>query len=556
MLLLDSLLRLVSFYSGNATLQLLRLETGTVAKSPNMKTFSQGGINAPMFLGFKTSMQDLNFHYQDDLNTTMERLFYQQVEKSTCDIQYLKFGDHLPLEEIWLGVVPIPSDHSFKNLKSLFVVECEYLPNVIPFYLLPFLCNLEEIHVINCKSIKAIFDVQDMRVDMKLPSQHSLPLKKLILSQLPNLEYIWNLMSDEFLSLQSLQEVYIYSCEKLKSLFPTSVANHLVMLDVRDCARLVEILVENEAALKGETKQFIFHCLISITLRKLPELKYFYNGKHSLEWPMLAYLDIYHCDKLKLFTSEHNSGEVADIEDQVGISNHQQAIFIVEKIFPNIEQLSLKKEDAMAISHGLFQAKVIPELEHQAITTEDTMIMRRQFGANAAHLLQNLKLLTLLCYHEDDESNIFSSGLLEKIPNIENLRVACSSFNEIFPSLKPSAGCTKIVSNLKGLYLDFLLKLSSIGLEHLWVEPLLKTLETLSVRGCPCLKILVPSNVSFSNLVYLNVYSCHGLDCQAIQEIVSKEGVPESNDDEIIITFRQLNALCIESLPSIVGFHM
>ena len=255
-----------------------------------------------------------------------------QVEKSTCDIQYRKFGDHLPLEEIWLGVVPIPSDHSFKNLKSLFVVECEYLPNVIPFYLLPFLCNLEEIHVINCKSIKAIFDVQDMRVDMKLPSQHSLPLKKLILSQLPNLEYIWNLMSDEFLSLQSLQEVYIYSCEKLKSLFPTSVANHLVMLDVRDCARLVEILVENEAALKGETKQFIFHCLISITLRKLPELKYFYNGKHSLEWPMLAYLDIYHCDKLKLFTSEHNSGEVADIEDQVGISNHQQAIFIVEKV--------------------------------------------------------------------------------------------------------------------------------------------------------------------------------------------------------------------------------
>jgi len=38
-------------------------------------------------------------------------------------------------------------------------------------------------------------------------------------------------------------------------------------------------------------------------------------------------------------------------------------------------------------------------------------------------------------YHEDDESTIFSSGIFEKISSIENLEVACSSFNEIFSSI-------------------------------------------------------------------------------------------------------------------------
>ena len=108
------------------------------------------------------------------------------MEKSACDIEHLKFGDHHHLEEIWLGVVPIPSNNCFNSLKSLIVVECESLSNVIPFYLLRFLCNLKEIEVSNCRSVKAIFDMKGTEADMKPSSQISLPLKKLILNQLPN----------------------------------------------------------------------------------------------------------------------------------------------------------------------------------------------------------------------------------------------------------------------------------------------------------------------------------------------------------------------------------
>lgn len=565
---LKSLPRLVRFYSGKATLQCSYLKIVMVVKCPSMKTFSEGVMKVPKFSGIQTSKDsDLIFH--EDLNTTIKKLFHEEVEKSACDLEHLKFGDHPNLEVIWLGVVPIPRNDSFNNLQSLAVVECESLSNVIPFYLLRFLSNLKEIEVSNCQSVKAIFDVKGEGADMK---PISLSLKKLILNQLPNLEHIWNLNPDEILSLEDLQQVSISNCQTLKSLFPTSVANHLIKLHVRACATLVEIFVEAETAFEGETKQFNFHCLTSITLWELPELKYLYPGKHTLEWPMLAHLDIYHCDKLKLFKIEHHSDEFSDTKDQLGISIHQQPAFSVKKVFPKLVQLSLKKEDAMAILQG--QLQVMPSIEHQAITWKDTRIGQGQFGANVAYLLQNLKLLKLMCYHEDDKSNIFSSGLLEEIPNIENLEVVCSSFTEIFCSQGPTHDCSKVLSKLKRLHLKNLPQLNAIGLENSWVEPLLKTLETLEVFSCPAMKILVPSTVSFSNLTSLSVDECHGLlylftsstakrlgqlkhisirDCQAIQEIVCKEEDHESEDEDI--TFDQLSLLSLQSLPNIVVIY-
>lgn len=255
-----------------------------------------------------------------------------QFVKAACDIQQWKFGEHPQLEEIWLGPIPVPSNNCFNNLTSLIVVGCESLSSVIPFYLLPYLHSLKELEVSNCESVTAIFDVKDIGEDMKPTSLFSLPLKKLILNQLPNLEYIWNMNPDKIFSLQDLQEVHIYYCQSLKSLLQTSVANHLIKLDVRYCLKLEEIFAEDEAALKGENKQLVFHCLTFLALWELPELKYLYPGKHSMEWPMLTHLDVYHCGKLKLFTTEPHSSQDAHIGDQLGVSINRQAIFSVEKV--------------------------------------------------------------------------------------------------------------------------------------------------------------------------------------------------------------------------------
>jgi len=179
-----------------------------------------------------------------------------------------------------------------------------------------------------------------------------------------------------------------------------------------------------------------------------------------------------------------------------------------------------------------------------------------------------------MCYHEDEESDILSSGLFEEIPTIQNLEVVCSSFTEIFSSQRPRSDCTKVLSKLKRLHLKSLQKLISIGLEQSWVEPLLKTLETLEVFCCPMLKSVAPATVCFSNLTSLNVAECDGLlylftsstakslnqlrdmsvrDCQAIQKIVWNDEEDNESSDEEIITFEQLRDMSLASLPSIVG---
>jgi len=78
---LNFLSRLVCFYSGNAMLQLPCLSTVTIVKCPEMKTFSEGGLNAPMFSGIKTSLKDSDFHFHNDLNSTVQWL-HQHVSNS------------------------------------------------------------------------------------------------------------------------------------------------------------------------------------------------------------------------------------------------------------------------------------------------------------------------------------------------------------------------------------------------------------------------------------------------------------------------------------------
>jgi len=76
---LNCLPRVQSFLSGNATLQFPCLENANVIDCPNMKTFSEGVLNAPKFLGIKTSLEDSDLFFNDDLNTSFQRLFQKQV---------------------------------------------------------------------------------------------------------------------------------------------------------------------------------------------------------------------------------------------------------------------------------------------------------------------------------------------------------------------------------------------------------------------------------------------------------------------------------------------
>lgn len=100
-IMLDSLPRLVRFYSGNATLHFKCLEEATIAECQNMKTFSEGIIDAPLLEGIKTSTEDtdhLTSHH--DLNTTIETLFHQQVRNSLS-----KLNSYLFITKYWIMII-------------------------------------------------------------------------------------------------------------------------------------------------------------------------------------------------------------------------------------------------------------------------------------------------------------------------------------------------------------------------------------------------------------------------------------------------------------------
>ena len=189
--------------------------------------------------------------------------------------------------------------------------------------------------------------------------------------------------------------------------------------------------------------------------------------------------------------------------------------------------------------------------------------------------LKSLKLEfeDLKRFHQEDTNRVLYR-FLQMVPNVEMLEVTYSTLEEMFSAERPDADYAGVLSHLKGLKLDSLFDLKSIGLEHSWIHPIPENLQTLQVKWCYHLKNLVPSTVSFLNLTNLVVSYCRDLcylftsstarslvrlnqmkirSCRSMQEIVSKEGDESRKGGNII--FQQLQALVLEELPKLTCFY-
>ena len=158
----------------------------------------------------------------------------------------------------------------------------------------------------------------------------STQLRGLYLFNLPKLKHVWSLDPQAILTFQNLRTVYVFGCISLKSLFPASVARSLEQLEelyIDDCG--LEEIVAMEEGLETTTK-FVFPRLISLSLEMLPDLKCFYQGKHTLEWLSLKRLVIYKCDKVKIVASNDlNFPNTNELGHHLPI---QQSLFVMEKV--------------------------------------------------------------------------------------------------------------------------------------------------------------------------------------------------------------------------------
>ncbi|KAJ6885240.1 disease resistance protein [Populus alba x Populus x berolinensis] len=439
-------------------------------------------------------------------DNTKSALFDDKVAFPDLEEFQIFEGDNLKV--IWHNELRADS---FCKLKTLGVWGGKNLLNIFPSSMLRRFHNLENLHIDGCDSVEEIFDLQALiNVEQRLAVTAS-----------------------------QLRVVRLTSLPHLRSLFPASIALNLPQLEELqiDTCGVEEIVAKDEGLEEGP--EFLFPKVTDLHLEKLPELKRFYPGIHTSEWPRLKTLRVIDCEKIEIFPSEIKCSHEPSREDHMDIEVQQQLLSF-RKIFPNLEDLGLGSKDASAL------LKCPQDFYYK------------------------LKVLHLNCFH--DAHATFPIDLLPRFPNMERLNVGRGTLKELLPSrLVGMEEHATVLPPIRHLFLH-----SLPCLEHLWksnsqLDQALQTLETLEVEDCGSLIYLAPSRASFQNLTTLHVWRCERLvklvtsttakslaqlttmtirNCSMVTEIVADEG--EGIKDEIV--FSKLETLELDRLPSLTSF--
>ncbi|WVZ06548.1 hypothetical protein V8G54_019894 [Vigna mungo] len=227
---------------------------------------------------------------------------------------------------------PVFSDF-FGSLKKLEFDEVSKREIVVPSHVLPFLKNLEELNVHSCKLARVIFDLDESETETK---GIVFRLKKLTLRNLSNLKCVWNKHSQGIVNFSNLQEVFVYECGNLVTLFPLALAKNLgnlKTLTIQVCFNLIAIVEEKEESIHGTTEKFELPSLSKLFLCKMPQLVCFYSGQHHLKCRMLERLHVACCHKVKLFKSRIHDSPL------------QHPMFLIEEVVPKLKELTLSEKD-------------------------------------------------------------------------------------------------------------------------------------------------------------------------------------------------------------------
>ncbi|KAG4938118.1 hypothetical protein JHK84_044369 [Glycine max] len=477
---LEGLRNLTSFCSyKNCEFKFPSLEMLIVDGCPMMETFTENRTTAPKlqnifaFEGEKES----RWQWEGDLNATIQKDFKNKLLESARMKSYLWLRDS-PVQKIWHGSLSIP-DLCFSNLVSLIVNGCQFLSDaVLPFNLLPLLPKLERLEVENCEYVKTIFDVKYITQDRKMTTMGAtsiplpFPLKKLTLSELPNLENVWNEHPHRIPRMQLLQEVYVDNCKRLASVFPTSVAKDLLKLEnlvVKHCEGLMAIVAEHNADPKGTNLELTFPSVKSLTLWDLP--KFNYNGIYCI----------------------HDATKIIELT-------------------PNLQHLTLGQNELKMIWHGEIQGNHLNKLK---VLTLCFHVESDVFPYGFLQLVPNIKKL-VVC--DGSFKELVSIGSLNLVPctmsfsNLTKLKVkSCNSLLCLFTS-----STAKNLAQLQKMKIKFCESIKEIvskeGDESHEDEITFPQLNCLVLKDLPVLRSFYEGSLSFPSLEKLSVIKCHGME--------------------------------------------
>ncbi|XP_039059077.1 uncharacterized protein LOC120202771 [Hibiscus syriacus] len=453
----------------------------------------------------------------------LKYVFTSSMVKSFVHLKKLVVWDCDEMEWVIEGILEATEEERINGSISVFPkLEClklSYLPKLkgFCFGINPIeFPSLRDLKIEECRNLNAfVFDDGKSRavVPHIFHEKVSCPaLEELELNSIYGIEKIWHI--DDQLPLmsfgvQSLTSLKVWKCHKLKYVFTSSMVKsfvHLKTLEVRNCDEMEWVI---EGILEATEEERI-------------------NGSISV-FPKLDILVLNSLPKLKGFCSGINP-----------------------IVFPSLRDLTItgcSDLKAFVFDNGKSRA-VVPHFFRGKSTFPN--LHQLYLGENEQQLLPSylFRLLTL--------------------PNLQKLGIRDSLFKEmVFQS--EEGGEEKPASLLLPQITE--LRLSDLSeLMHLWKEKEgFPNLRILHVNRCPKLKgNLVPSSVSFRNLVTLRVFRCHGIKklitpptakslvqlkqmsisyCENIEEIIQG-----GDDDDDEISLPQLNRLELSVLPKLESF--
>ncbi|WVZ16179.1 hypothetical protein V8G54_009161 [Vigna mungo] len=489
---LKGLKKLKMFYRGS--LGFPSLEELSIKDCKKMITLCVGTIVTGKLSQVNLELDEYSeaIEWEIDPNSTKMKKYLIETQRESR----INLSSRGGLHQIWRGSLSIPN-FCFSELVTLIVYDCPFLSDaVLPFHLLPLLPKLNTLEVRNCHSIKTIFDFNPSTQDTLV----TLPLNNLVLSNLPNLENIWNADPRGILCMQHLKKVQVKVCKSLRSVFPASVAKDLELEDlvVEECERLVGIVADDNT---DPNLQLTLPCpyLRSLKLRKLQKFTYFYYCSHKS--------DIY--THLESPTEDQLPNEKYMSVGENGMKMILRGEF-EKKLLDSLKALTL-------IGSDVFQCKILEQVPNiETLEMCDGSFKKMFCCESPNNVLQQLKVLRLESIGELVSIGLENSWTHSFVGNIETFEVIrCWSLKNLVAS-------TVSFSNL----------------------------TSLKVERCGSLSYLLTSSIakSLGQLKRMEIKECH-----SIEEIVSKEDWEESDEDEII--FPQLTCLNLEFLFKLKMFY-
>lgn len=183
------------------------------------------------------------------------------------------------------------------------VDNCEKLTGVFSSNLVDNLQNLLQLEVMDCSSLKTVFDFEGLEITNKHVTATLSCLEKMELTNLPLLEYVWK-PPQNILAFQNLRMLQVMQCMTLRYVFPVFIVEGLVNLEsmyISDCDMMRDIVTQNEESGDGEaTNKIVLPQVKTIHLDNLPSLITFFPAPCTVGCPSLRTL-VLCCPKMRTF---------------------------------------------------------------------------------------------------------------------------------------------------------------------------------------------------------------------------------------------------------------